>query len=57
MVPITEGLDGSETYIVDGMLRARPGMPVTPDTMANTPEATAPVESETAQVETAGEDG
>ena len=30
MVPITEGLDGSETYIVDGMLRARPGMPVTP---------------------------
>jgi RND family efflux transporter MFP subunit len=57
MVPITEGLDGTETYVVEGMLRARPGMPVTPDTMANTPEATAPVEPETAQVETAGEDG
>jgi multidrug efflux system membrane fusion protein len=57
MVPITEGLDGSETYIVEGMLRARPGMPVTPDTMANTSEATVPVEPETAQVEPAGEDG
>ena len=30
LVPIAEGLDGSETYIVDGLLRARPGMPVTP---------------------------
>lgn len=30
MVPVTEGLDGSETYITDGVLRARPGMPVTP---------------------------
>jgi RND family efflux transporter MFP subunit len=38
MVPILEGLDGSETYIVDGLLRARPGMPVTPDTVSDTPE-------------------
>ena len=38
MVPILEGLDGSETYIVEGLLRARPGMPVTPDTMTDTPE-------------------
>ena len=57
MVPIIEGLDGTETYIVEGMLRARPGMPVAPDTMATTPETTAPAEPETAQVEPAGEDG
>jgi RND family efflux transporter MFP subunit len=38
MVPILEGLDGSETYIVEGLLRARPGMPVTPDTVSDTPE-------------------
>ena len=30
MVPILEGLEGDETYIVDGLLRARPGMPATP---------------------------
>lgn len=30
MVPILEGLDGSETYIVEGILRARPGLPVNP---------------------------
>ena len=30
MIPVWEGLEGSETYIVDGVLRARPGMPVTP---------------------------
>ncbi len=30
MIPVLQGLDGSETYIVDGLLRARPGMPVTP---------------------------
>jgi RND family efflux transporter MFP subunit len=30
MIPVWEGLDGSETYIVDGVLQARPGMPVTP---------------------------
>jgi RND family efflux transporter MFP subunit len=34
MVPIMEGLEGDETYIVDGMLRARPGMPVTPERAA-----------------------
>jgi RND family efflux transporter MFP subunit len=38
MVPILEGLDGSETYVVEGLLRARPGMPVTPDTVSDTPE-------------------
>ena len=38
MVPILEGLEGSETYIVEGLLRARPGMPVTPDTVSDTPE-------------------
>jgi RND family efflux transporter MFP subunit len=32
LIPVTEGLEGSETYIVDGLLRARPGMPVTPET-------------------------
>jgi RND family efflux transporter MFP subunit len=30
MVPVSEGLEGSETYITEGLLRARPGMPVTP---------------------------
>ena len=33
MVPITGGLDGTETYIAEGLLRARPGMPVTPETL------------------------
>lgn len=33
-VVIEEGLDGSERYIVNGMLRARPGFPVTPQTEA-----------------------
>ena len=37
MVPVNEGLDGTETYVVDGMLRARPGMPVTPEPMGRTP--------------------
>jgi RND family efflux transporter MFP subunit len=31
-VVISEGLDGSERYIVEGLLRARPGMPVNPTT-------------------------
>jgi multidrug efflux pump subunit AcrA (membrane-fusion protein) len=30
MLVIEEGLDGSERYITNGLLRARPGMPVTP---------------------------
>ena len=30
MVLVEEGLDGSEKYIVNGMLRARPGFPVNP---------------------------
>ena len=29
-VVVSEGLDGSETYIVEGLFRARPGLPVTP---------------------------
>ncbi len=29
---VKEGLDGSERYVVNGMLRARPGLPVTPMT-------------------------
>lgn len=33
-VVIEDGLDGSERYIVNGMLRARPGFPVTPQTEA-----------------------
>lgn len=38
MVPILEGLDGTETYIVEGLLRARPGMPVTPESVSDTSE-------------------
>jgi RND family efflux transporter MFP subunit len=33
-VVIGSGLDGSESYVVNGMLRARPGFPVTPQTEA-----------------------
>jgi RND family efflux transporter MFP subunit len=33
-VVIESGLDGNENYIVNGMLRARPGFPVTPQTEA-----------------------
>ena len=57
MVPILEGLDGSETYIVEGLLRARPGMPVTPDAVTNEPDASTAVEPATEQIEPAGEDG
>ena len=56
MVPILEGLDGSETYIVEGLLRARPGMPVSPDQVADTPEATAATAPATATAESTGED-
>ena len=37
-VVVREGLDGSETYIVEGTLRARPGFPVTPQTAAEVAE-------------------
>ena len=40
-VVIEEGLDGSESYIVNGMLRARPGFPVTPQTEAEVAAAEA----------------
>jgi RND family efflux transporter MFP subunit len=30
LVPVWDGLDGAESYIVEGLLRARPGLPVTP---------------------------
>jgi RND family efflux transporter MFP subunit len=56
MVPVTDGLDGSETYIVDGMLRARPGMPVTPETVSSTREATASGETAKGPAEAASED-
>jgi RND family efflux transporter MFP subunit len=31
-VTVTDGLEGDETYIVEGLLRARPGLPVSPMT-------------------------
>jgi multidrug efflux system membrane fusion protein len=31
-VVVTGGLEGDESYIVSGLLRARPGLPVTPKT-------------------------
>ena len=34
-IEVLEGLDGTERYIVNGMLRARPGFPVTPQTEAD----------------------
>ena len=36
-----EGLDGNEDYIVNGMLRARAGFPVTPQTEAEVAAAEA----------------
>jgi len=33
-VVVEDGLEGDETYIVNGLLRARPGFPVTPQTEA-----------------------
>ncbi len=38
-VEVVEGLDGTERYIVNGMLRARPGFPVTPQTEAEVASA------------------
>ena len=31
-IVVEEGLEGSERYVIEGLLRARPGMPVTPQT-------------------------
>jgi multidrug efflux pump subunit AcrA (membrane-fusion protein) len=30
-VVVTNGLEGDESYIINGLLRARPGFPVTPE--------------------------
>jgi RND family efflux transporter MFP subunit len=57
MVPILEGLDGGESYIVDGLLRARPGMPVTPEKVSDTPEVAAATAPAVNTPEPAGEDG
>lgn len=40
-VMVEGGLDGTETYIVDGLLRARPGFPVTPQSTAEAAAAQA----------------
>jgi RND family efflux transporter MFP subunit len=40
-VVVTRGLEGDETYIVNGLLRARPGLPVTPKTEAEAGDAPA----------------
>jgi RND family efflux transporter MFP subunit len=56
MVPILEGLDGSETYIVEGLLRARPGMPVTPDTVSDTQEPSARPQPASQPEATTGQD-
>ncbi len=56
MVPILEGLDGSETYIVEGLLRARPGMPVTPDRVSDTLEQAAQPETAQTEADTESED-
>ena len=48
MVPVMEGLELSETYIVDGVLRARPGMPVNPVQAGASAPAQAPERAEVA---------
>jgi RND family efflux transporter MFP subunit len=57
MVPVLEGLDGSETYIVEGLLRARPGMPVTPEKMSDLPGEAASAAPVPPQGESAEEPG
>ena len=44
-VVVEDGLDGTETYIVNGVLRARPGFPVTPQTVAEANAAKQPAGS------------
>ena len=39
---VDEGLGGDESYIVEGLLRARPGLPVTPQDPAPPPDPKAP---------------
>ena len=55
-IVIEAGLDGSETYIVDGLLRARPGLPVTPMTREQVAAAQAAAEQERAAEEADGEE-
>lgn len=45
-VVIEEGLDGTETYISNGLLRARPGLPVTPRTQEEMARQKAAVQAE-----------
>jgi RND family efflux transporter MFP subunit len=54
MVVVQDGLEGDETYIVNGLLRARPGFPVTPQTEAEA-EAGTGEESEEEDAPEAGE--
>ena len=51
-IVVEAGLDGSETYIVDGLLRARPGLPVTPMTRE---QVAAQAQAAAAQEQAAGE--
>ena len=46
LVPVFEGLEGGATYIVDGMLRARPGMPVTPQDLSSGRQMTSALQPE-----------
>jgi multidrug efflux system membrane fusion protein len=45
-IEIVEGLEGGETYISNGLLRARPGLPVTPRTEEEMAQRQAAVQSE-----------
>ncbi len=45
-IEIVEGLEGGETYISNGLLRARPGLPVTPRSEEEMAERQAAVQSE-----------
>ena len=45
-IEIVEGLEGGETYISNGLLRARPGMPVTPRTEEEMAQRQAAVRAE-----------
>jgi multidrug efflux pump subunit AcrA (membrane-fusion protein) len=42
---VETGLEGDERYIVNGILRARPGFPVTPQTETEIAAATSPTGS------------
>ena len=49
---IEEGLSADELYVVNGLLRARPGLPVSPQIQEATPPGDAPGDDVSSKVST-----